>query len=423
MSTFRTNQRFISKSAAIALIALGLIKSTVSRNEATPITDSLKDCNMMIRSFEGTYYPTFSASNDIYPYGGTQRFEVVTCSNLGVCPDTVSRTTCSWQRYYSLQCAENQGQTSISAYTNSLPNHCYWGTQYQPYGSRNEFSYYSFSFKFNLPPRQTTGATGLTINQAYYQTTVESQADIDLALCDPNWARTAIIDGAISNTEALGSQQSWTINTGAYPLLRLPSSDQIVGISRNGVFIFSGANENGYDSFFPQAYGVNQNPVKNEFDHCLGLQNTFNTYRYVMFSPCMYDISLRKEAVPCILSPSCNASVIDHAQLYAPRQIKTVLPIGFAKDGRVIYGPYRQDGNLWQPCDVDVCNGRMFGDFYGYVATMFHPYMVGCWGPGNSPNKLTAGCTANPRLCTQATYVNNFMAASVFGILFLFALF
>lgn len=79
------------------------------------------------------------------------------------------------------------------------------------------------------------------------------------------------------------------------------------------MFIFSGANENGYDAFFPKSYGVNQNPSKNDVDHCLGSQHTFNTYRYTMFSPCMYDISLRKDAVPCILSPSCNVSVLEHA--------------------------------------------------------------------------------------------------------------
>ena len=36
-----------------------------------------------------------------------------------------------------------------------------------------------------------------------------------------------------------------------------------------------------------------------------------------------------------------------------------ILPIGLAKDGHIIYGPYRIDGTLWQTCDVDICNGRM----------------------------------------------------------------
>lgn len=66
-----------------------------------------------------------------------------------------------------------------------------------------------------------------------------------------------------------------------------------------------------------------------------------------------------------------------------PAQLQTKIPIGIAKDGRIIYGPFKSDGTLWQPCDVDVCNGVRDGNYYYYVATMFHPYLVGCFGPGN----------------------------------------
>lgn len=54
-----------------------------------------------------------------------------------------------------------------------------------------------------------------------------------------------------------------------------------------------------------------------------------------------------------------------------------------AKDGRLIYGPYNEDGNLFQPCDLDLCNGCLINGFYSYVATAFYPYIVGCWGPSN----------------------------------------
>lgn len=57
--------------------------------------------------------------------------------------------------------------------------------------------------------------------------------------------------------------------------------------------------------------------------------------------------------------------------------------IGIAKDGHLIYGPFKSDGSLWQPCDVDICNGVIEGTSYNYVATLFFPYTVGCWGPGN----------------------------------------
>jgi hypothetical protein len=92
-------------------------------------------------------------------------------------------------------------------------------------------------------------------------------------------------------------------------------------------------------------------------------------------------------------------------------------PIGIAKDGRIIYGPFKSDGTLWQPCDVDVCNGVRSGNYYFYVATMFHPYFVGCFGPGNMGYGLSASCSANARLCTSgASAVVNLMIAMTMAI-------
>jgi len=67
-------------------------------------------------------------------------------------------------------------------------------------------------------------------------------------------------------------------------------------------------------------------------------------------------------------------------------------PVGLAKDGHVIWGPYKEtdDGSfrLWESCDVDICNGAFVNGSYGYASTLFHPYTVGCWGPGKSPNDI-----------------------------------
>ena len=118
-----------------------------------------------------------------------------------------------------------------------------------------------------------------------------------------------------------------------------------------------------------------------------------------MYSPCIYDISLGAKSAPCSDSESCKSDVRTHATSHTPAQARTLTPIGLAKDGRVIYGPFTASGLLWQPCDVDVCNGKMFTNNYGYVATMFHPYIVGCWGPGNNLKSLGASCSDNPRIC------------------------
>ena len=58
--------------------------------------------------------------------------------------------------------------------------------------------------------------------------------------------------------------------------------------------------------------------------------------------------------------------------------MKSLNPIGIAKDGHIVWGPYKANGAAWGPCDVDVCNGAWVGGYYGYVATDFHPYLPAC---------------------------------------------
>jgi len=55
------------------------------------------------------------------------------------------------------------------------------------------------------------------------------------------------------------------------------------------------------------------------------------------------------------------------------------------KDGHLFYGPYNNTNVIWNWQDTDVCNGRVMGidGEYGYVATNYHPYTIGCFGPGN----------------------------------------
>lgn len=40
----------------------------------------------------------------------------------------------------------------------------------------------------------------------------------------------------------------------------LSNSDNVVGVALNGVFLFAGLNENGYDAFYPKSYGNKNNP-------------------------------------------------------------------------------------------------------------------------------------------------------------------
>lgn len=56
-------------------------------------------------------------------------------------------------------------------------------------------------------------------------------------------------------------------------------------------------------------------------------------------------------------------------------------PLGIARDGHIIVGPYNEEGELWGCDDIDVCNGAWLSDnSYAYALTTTFPYGVGCWG-------------------------------------------
>ena len=83
---------------------------------------------------------------------------------------------------------------------------------------------------------------------------------------------------------------------------------------------------------------------------------------------------------------------------YFDEQIRSFdLPVvGLCKDGHVVYGPYWPgNGSKVNSCVLDACNGWFTPNpdktsstkwIYGYVATDFHPYGPGCYGPANWPN-------------------------------------
>lgn len=128
----------------------------------------------------------------------------------------------------------------------------------------------------------------------------------------------------------------------------------------NGVFFFSGTSSYGFDVFYPKAYGKLKTTRKADVDHCLGTVDTYRTYRYHSFSPCIYNLLNNVEPAACASIAACKADPRAYALAKVPAKLQSLNPIGLAKDGRVIYGPYKADGTLWQPCEVDVCNGRMF---------------------------------------------------------------
>lgn len=122
-----------------------------------------------------------------------------------------------------------------------------------------------------------------------------------------------------------------------------------------------------------------------KMDLCAGSVNDDNVYSYHSLSPCLKAYAngvapgLCKEDTVCdtlggpwLTAQSIWTNTANHGGI-----------AGIARDGHLIYGPYNDDGELWECEDHDICNGVNFdNDQYAYVGTSTFPYILGCYGPG-----------------------------------------
>jgi hypothetical protein len=147
------------------------------------------------------------------------------------------------------------------------------------------------------------------------------------------------------------------------------------GIALSGAQIFNGLDGNGLDA------------VQNEYrslDLCLSHPSPFGQYHYHSWSNCIHNGS--KTTIPgkCIDNSGCVDNALEWGRMdgWADTYGNFGGIVGVAKDGHPIYGPYNENGEVWTCDDHDICNGRFFENgSYGYVSTMTHPYVLGCWGP------------------------------------------
>ena len=84
-------------------------------------------------------------------------------------------------------------------------------------------------------------------------------------------------------------------------------------------------------------------------------------------------------------------------------------PIGIARDGHLIVGPYKDSsGTTWSCTNRDVCNGAWQGSQYVYVGSETFPYTIGCWGPGPTPVHkpccTNSGCGTSSTCTARASY-------------------
>jgi hypothetical protein len=197
--------------------------------------------------------------------------------------------------------------------------------------------------------------------------------------------------------------------------------DKITVVFLDGSIAYSANSYFSEDALYPLA----DTPKVIVYDECLGTNTEDGVYHYHSYSPCILPPGISKNVVGlCDDNASCKKNKMSYAMSFIDKRYKTQMVIGVAKDGRMVYGPFKTDGSLWNSCDVDMCNGAIIDGKYAYVATVFYPYLVGCWGPSNS-GEFVPSCTANPRKCLAGSvashiYFTSVLAALALSILMLF---
>lgn len=195
--------------------------------------------------------------------------------------------------------------------------------------------------------------------------------------------------------------------------------NDVVGVALSGVVFLNGLYNN-KDVYAPASNSIaNGNPISK--DTCWGAVHSGGNgaYHYNTISPCLFGTTIKTtQKTWCSEDPACKFdNLLQNIDLS-----KAPEPIGVAKDGHIIYGPYKDaSGNLYKDCDVDMCSGIRLGTGYAYIASTKFSYIAGCWGPSNSPSFYPT-CSANRRQCDSGM-VLKIMGTMVGAILSLFMLY
>ncbi|CDW88065.1 UNKNOWN [Stylonychia lemnae] len=356
--------------------------ATTTTTTTTTQSVAVKECKSVISAFDITDQQFTNGEG-----------EVVQCKGMTLCPDG-SSPPCSWKRKIVTGCLNDDtnsqgrdlqslgGNAQLRIQTNSLPNHCFT--------SNSAAKQNQIDFQVQFKNKRQIGRMLEDLNDESTQNYMfrgDNQNSVNMALCDDSWTQAGYI---------LQVNPSYIEYSGDF--------SSIVGIALNGVPIHTGNSEYGSDVFHPKKFGTKYNSYKQiKLDNCLGSSEISGFYHYYGWSPCILPSGPIKarDAQECDNVPECKQDMLAYSLSFMKYQEKTIMVIGIARDGHSILGPYRSDGTLWQPCDVDLCNGIEIAGIYYYVTTMFHPYTVGCWGPG--PRKtISQECSNNVKMCSSS---------------------
>eukprot|EP00347_Sterkiella_histriomuscorum_P012707 403367527 len=303
--------------------------------------------------------------------------ESVSCNLMDRCQDgTSGPKSCSWERKLSMKCGLTAKKfVSLRIASNSYPNHCVDSSAKFP-----DENLIDFEVRFNIKADLLT------------QSAIDTQVAYQAQVCQSSWVED-------SN---FGSLYEFTKYTG--------TTDKVVGISINGVPILQGLSESGYDPYYPRAYGSKRTPKVVGVDFCLGYTGLSKYYHYYTFSPCMLDTNIKAitDSSTCADTPSCKSSVETYITQGMSITMKTQMVVGIAKDGHKILGPFKTDGKLWRPCELDICNGITINGEYFYAMTLFFPYTIACWGPATASNTFTPTCSTNVQTCSAVEEASSF---------------
>ena len=267
---------------------------------------------------------------------------------------------CEWERKLCVTCREVDGVTKIRLQTNNLPDHCI----------ENKLAdEMILDYEVNFNQQETYGewARDLDTLPTLYEEVCPINKQYD-RYNDP-----------LGIVEYGGAE-----------------SERATGFSINGI-AFQFANSIQQDPLAPMTED-NEQPL----DICLG-HNQMNSgsgmYHYHAISPCINQTFLNGTYMAeCADDADCSRDVVSW-MLSGFEGMKSKTVIGLSKYGHVVYGPYDNSEELWDPQDVDACNGVWSDDEdeYFYVSTRWHPYGPGCQGPANflENDRVYPNCSTN----------------------------
>ena len=335
--------------AYLALISIS--KTSPTQDEA--YTSSYEDCLAFAARFDNTCadqttqvsYANLDTATMTCEQSGSM--SQATCQAHG----TKDGTTCTFTRKLCVTCTQSANTVTIRAQSNNMPNHCYFSPKDQATEVEVDYS-----------------ATWLPLSNVDVQddANVTTQDDVNSLICN-------ILRSADSNIPA---ESNYVKNSGS-------AKNTAWGISTTGLLMFSSASAEGVDPFYPSIYGDVTDPdsVVEAVDGCLSHPQAAGIMHYHSASTCVADKDSYENQ-----GPPFTADVVDSITEAFETNLSYRSVFGLAKDGRPVYTPLHSGGIAMDDCDVDVCNGFDLNGHYSYVTTLFHPYIVGCYGPGSMPN-------------------------------------